>query len=302
MSASKSKEMTVVFADVVGSVELYSALGDVKAHNMVLRCLERMTFLVEKNRGWVANTIGDEIMCAFEKADAALNAACEIQVALQNEYHHELDVRIGLHSGQTGMENDQLFGDTVNIAARVVALAKAGQIMLSEHTRERLADNDRSRTRLFSNVHFKGKRDPYVIYQALIDQNDETRMFDHRNTQPLERRHPITKVTLRYADIETIIPEGKEFLLGRAIHCSLQVNSDAVSRIHAALEFHRGQLTITDRSSNGTFIRTNAGKRESDNREHYIHHESWTTTSSGILCLGKIISAQGENLIHFNCC
>lgn len=293
--------MTVVFADVVGSVELYSALGDVKAHNMVLRCLEQMTFLVEKNRGWVANTIGDEIMCAFEKADAALNAACEIQVALQNEYHHELDVRIGLHSGQTGMENDQLFGDTVNIAARVVALAKAGQIMLSEHTRERLADNDRSRTRLFSNVHFKGKRDPYVIYQALIDQNDETRMFDHRNTQPLERRHPITKVTLRYADLETIIPEGKEFLLGRAIHCSLQVNSDAVSRIHAALEFHRGQLTITDRSSNGTFIRTNAGKRESDNREHYIHHESWTTTSSGILCLGKIISAQGENLIHFSC-
>ena len=51
MSTAEPKEMTVLFADVAGSVELYSALGDVKAHNMVLRCLERMTLVVEKNRG-----------------------------------------------------------------------------------------------------------------------------------------------------------------------------------------------------------------------------------------------------------
>ena len=160
MSTAEAKEMTVLFADIAGSMELYSALGDVKAHNMVLRCLERMTFLVEKNQGRVTNTIGDEIMCAFEKAACALKAACEIQMALQSEYHHELNVRIGIHSGPTRMNNDHPFGDTVNIAARVVALAKAGQIMLSEQTCGRLSDADRSRTRHFNNVYIKGKRDP----------------------------------------------------------------------------------------------------------------------------------------------
>lgn len=301
MSTNETKEMTILFADVAGSVELYSALGDVKAHNMVLRCLERMTFLVEKNRGWIANTIGDEIMCAFEKAGYAFKAACEIQMALQSEYHHELDVRIGIHSGTTSMENNDPFGDTVNIAARVVALAKAGQIMLSEQTCGRLSDADRSRTRHFNNVYIKGKNVPYIIHQALLDHKDETRLASHNGTQPENRRCRKTRVTLWYAGSETIIPEGKEFLLGRGKQCVLQINSDSASRIHAALECSCGKLTITDRSSNGTFIRTKAGKRETDDKEYFIHHGMWTTTSSGILSLGQPIKSQDRNLIHFSC-
>jgi len=301
MSTAEPKEMTVLFADVAGSVELYSALGDVRAHNMVLRCLERMTFLVEKNRGWVANTIGDEIMCAFEKAGYAFKAACEIQMALQSEHHHELDVRIGIHSGPTCMDNNNPFGDTVNIAARVVALAKAGQIMLSEQTFGRLSDADRSRTRHFNNVYMKGKSVPYVIHQVLLDNRDETRLASHSGTQPADRRCRKTSVRLRYADSVTIIPEGKEFLLGRGKQCDLQINSDSASRIHAALECSCGKLSINDRSSNGTFMRTKAGKRETDNKEHFIHHGMWATTCSGILCLGQPIKSQEKNLIHFSC-
>ena len=252
--------MTVFFADVAGSVELYSALGDFKAHSMVLRCLERMTHLVERNHGRVANTIGDEIMCAFEKAGNAFNAACEIQRALQNEYRHELDVRIGIHSGPTGMDNDCPFGDTVNIAARVVAHAKAGQIMLSGHTYERLSDKHRLLTRHFDNVYVKGKRDPYAIHQAILDHDDETHMVNHNDTQPAERRHRKTSVSLRYADLEMIITEGKEFLLGRGKQCGLQINSNAASRIHAALEFYNGKLIISDQITRSILSITEAGR------------------------------------------
>ena len=301
MSTDEAKEMTVLFADIAGSVELYSALGDVKAHNMVLRCLERMSFLIEVNRGRVADTIGDEILCVFKKTGCALKAACDVQMALQSEYHHELNVRIGIHSGPTCMDNDQPFGDTVNIAARVVALAKAGQIMLSGHTFERLSDKDKSRTRHFNNVHIKGKRDPYVIHQAILNHNDVTCTVNHTGTQPAERRRRKTNVTLRYADSEGIISEGKEFLLGRGKQCSLQITSNAASRIHAILKFDYGKLIITDRSTNGTFIRTKAGSRASDNKENFIRHGSWTTASSGILCLGQAIKPQADNLIYFSC-
>jgi len=301
MSTGEARELSVLFADVAGSVELYSALGDFKAHNMVLRCLERMTILVERNHGWVANTIGDEILCAFEEARYAFKAACEIQGALQSEYRHELDVKIGIHSGLTGMDNNYPFGDTVNIAARIVALAKAGQIMLSEQTYERLSDKDRLLTRHFDNVYIKGKRDPYVIYEATLDHSDDTHMVNHRDIQPAERRRRKTNVTLRHADSETIIPEGKEFLLGRGKQCGLKINSKAASRVHVALEFYSGKLIISDQSTNGTFILTKTGKRESDNKEHFVHHESWTTTSSGILCLGEPIKSQGKDLIYYNC-
>jgi hypothetical protein len=173
--------------------------------------------------------------------------------------------------------------------------------MLSEQTCGRLSDADRSRTRHFNNVYIKGKNVPYVIHQVLLDQHDETYIVSHSVTQPADRRCRKTSVILRYAGSETVISEGKEFLLGRSRQCDLQINSESASRIHAALEFSCGKLTITDRSSNGTFIRTKAGDRETDNKEHFIHHGTWTTTSGGVLCLGQPIKSQDRNLIHFSC-
>ena len=106
--------------------------------------------------------------------------------------------------------------------------------MLSEHTCKRLPSEDGARTRYYSQVFIKGKRDPYVIHQAILDYKDETRLASYNGTQPADRRRRKTRVSLRYADSETIIPEGKEFLLGRGPQCVLKINSDSVSRIHAA--------------------------------------------------------------------
>lgn len=301
MNASKPKEMTALFADVAGSVELYSILGDVKAYNLVSRCLARMSSLVEDNQGRVLDTIGDEIICSFEKADCALNAARAIQAIMHAQHEQGLNIRIGMHSGPIHIDNDLPFGDTINITARVIALAKAGEIMLSEQAYVRLSDKHRSQTRYFNTVHVKGKCKPYIIHQAIHDKNDGTYVISHADTHTNDRRRMITGVTLHHANAETHIPPGKEVLIGRGKQCGLQVFSDSASRIHAVVEFNSGKLIITDRSTNGTFIHTRAGKRETDNKELFIHHGRWTTSSDGILRLGQPVKAQVEDLIYFSC-
>ena len=300
MSEKTSGELTILFADVAGSIELYTALGDVQAHQLIVDKLKFMTACIERHRGRVVETIGDEIMCAFTDPDCALSAACEIQECLHRDRKGDLDVRVGLHSGATSMANGRPFGDTVNIAARVVELAKAGQIMLTDQACRRLSESGKLRTRFFTDVYIKGKRWPYTIHQALWDLDDRTLMVDSELEKPVERRQSLSLLSLRYRESETRVEEGSELLLGRGEQCSLRINSETASRIHAIVKCHAGRLILTDRSTNGTFIRTMSGKRVSDNQELYFHHDEWTTNCSGVISLGQPVSRQNPDLVHFN--
>ena len=300
MGEDASTEMTVLFADVAGSVELYTALGDVQAHRCIVHYLQRMTACIERNQGRVVETIGDEIMCAFGDPDCALRAACEIQESLQSDRKWDLDVRVGLHSGTTSVANGRPFGDTVNVAARVVEQAKAGQIMLTEQARRSLSDSGRSRTRFFRDVYIKGKRTPYTIHQALWDLDDHTLMVDSDIAKPVERRQPVYLLSLRYRDAETTLEEGAELLLGRGEQCGLRINSETASRIHAVIKCHSGRLFLIDRSTNGTFVKTVSGKRSSDNLELFFHHDEWTASCNGVLSLGQPVTSKNPDLVHFS--
>jgi len=301
MGDSTSKEMTILFADVAGSVELYSSLGDLKAHSLIVHFLQSMTALVERYQGRVIETIGDEIMCAFNNTDSALDAACAIQEIMRSEQEVALDVRVGFHSGLTSMKNGHPFGDTVNIAARVVALARAGQIMLTDYTCQRLSEANKSRTRYFNEVYIKGKRTPYIIHQALWDQEDGTMMMQCNVTKPVQRQPQANRYYLRYRDTEAKLTEGTELLLGRGKQCGLRVDSEAASRIHATVKCQGGKLVLTDRSTNGTFVRTISEKHSTEDTELFFHHDEWMTTSDGVISLGIPISNHDDSLIYFGC-
>ena len=81
-------EVAILFADVVGSTRLYEVLGDRRARDTILTCVEVMRGATERNRGSVIKTIGDEILAIFPTADDAVNAAAEMQ--------HDVGVHPGL--------------------------------------------------------------------------------------------------------------------------------------------------------------------------------------------------------------
>jgi len=127
--------LTILFADISGSTRLYETLGDKIALEKIDHCLTLLGKVAQRYSGEVIKTIGDEIMCAFPTASSAVEAAMVMQqdlIASTSTLH----VRIGLHFGEVIRDGSDVFGDAVNVAARMTRLAVPDQIMTTRETAE----------------------------------------------------------------------------------------------------------------------------------------------------------------------
>jgi len=132
---------TILFTDIKGSTQMYTDLGDSKAFQLVREHFRILFEIIKKNNGIPVKTIGDAIMGAFTNQVEAVNAALEAQKKLINYYKNKpdnerIEVKIGLHTGPTIIVtlNNKLdyFGTTVNMAARIQAIANPKEIVISE--------------------------------------------------------------------------------------------------------------------------------------------------------------------------
>ncbi|HVO00548.1 MAG TPA: adenylate/guanylate cyclase domain-containing protein, partial [Candidatus Cybelea sp.] len=134
------KDVTLLFTDLKGSTALYDRIGDLNAFSLVQQHFDRLQDVTVRHNGAIIKTIGDAIMATFLEPVDALAAALEMRkvIATFNERQPDraLILKIGIHSGAAIAVtlNDRLdyFGQTVNIAARVQALAGADEIYISE--------------------------------------------------------------------------------------------------------------------------------------------------------------------------
>jgi len=159
---------TILFTDVEGSTALTQRLGDAKARDL-LREHERMTReALAAHGGSEVKTMGDGFMTSFGSATKALECAIAMQraFAAHNESAGEpIKVRIGLNAGEPIAEDQDLFGTTVNMAARVCAKADGGQILAPVVVRELVAGKgfllaDVGETEL------RGFEDPVRLYEV----------------------------------------------------------------------------------------------------------------------------------------
>src|SRR4029079_3725624 len=102
--------------------------------NVVEACLGLVISVLPRYEGRLVKTIGDEAMCVFPSADLAVLAASEIQslIASRNPGNHSLTMHVGLPFGPVLLEDGDVFGDTVNSAAYLTAMATSGQILTTE--------------------------------------------------------------------------------------------------------------------------------------------------------------------------
>src|SRR5436190_18739535 len=115
----------VLFADVSGSTKLYEAVGDAAAHAAIDACVKMFSAVTQGHAGRVVKTIGDEVMSLFAKPTDAARAAIEMHHNL-NEMAPvgavRLGARIGMHYGPIMVRGGDVFGDTVNLAARLTEM------------------------------------------------------------------------------------------------------------------------------------------------------------------------------------
>jgi adenylate cyclase len=179
---SRDVEVAILFADVVGSTQLYEKLGDDKAREMVARCLEIMREATEDQSGRVIKTMGDEVMSTFPSADEAMTAAKQMQetISSDEELDHEdghVAIRIGCHFGPVVQENRDIFGSAVHTANRMTSQAKAHQIITTAATVELLSDGWETMVRQIDVATVRGQSDEVVLFEVLWQPDDATSML-----------------------------------------------------------------------------------------------------------------------------
>jgi adenylate cyclase len=173
--SQRVEKLAVLFADICGSTALYEHLGDDLARKMISRCIDTMAGKISVYQGTLIKTIGDEIMVTFPSAEAAFYASCAMQAAVGNDRPLggiPLHIRIGFNYGEVIKESNDVFGNTVNVAARVAAITRADQIMATQAVFDALPPDLRNKMHQIMRAEFKGKQEHHEIYQVICEQED----------------------------------------------------------------------------------------------------------------------------------
>jgi adenylate cyclase len=295
--APKTQSLAIVFADISGSTRLFETLGDVTARHMVSSCLELLSEVTERHGGTVIKTIGDEVMCTFPDAESAVTAACEMHEAVEEESTEmtangpvTLRIRIGLHFGPAILEGGDVFGDAVNVAARMAAQSKAGQIITTEFTVDQLPPILKASTRFIDRAQVKGKKETIDIYEVIWQQEDVTRM----STAVIMGHEVTARMLLSYHERELKIDDDRTVaVLGRSKSADVTVNESLASRQHVRIEYRRGKFFIVDQSTNGTYVRMSNGE------ESFLRREEMPLVGSGHISLGRSFKEDPQEVVRF---
>ena len=253
--AMSGRPATVLFADVSGSTKLYETAGDAAALEGISRCIAALRGATESFGGRVVKTIGDEVMALFPSPDAAAAAAAEMQgkmEALPEVAGTKLGVRIGFHSGPVLQRDNDVFGDTVNIASRLTEQAKKGEIILSAETAGQLAPIFRSMVRNLYAITVKGKADEVGLAELVWRSDADLTVFAGAKAKA---RTAAGVLRLRYRGRELVRRrEADAITLGRDLGCGLVLDDEMASRSHCTIERRQEKIVLRDHSTNGTYV------------------------------------------------
>jgi adenylate cyclase len=284
----------VLFADVSGSTRLYEQVGDSAAHAAIDGCVKLFSSVTERLGGRVIKTIGDEVMAIFPSAAVAGRAAVEIQLAVHAMApvgKARLGVRIGMQHGPVVEREGDVFGDTVNLAARLTEMASRGQIITSLETAELLEPIQKMDCRSLYAIPVKGKEREVGLCEVLwSDTEDATQLVAQRTTTVVGRQLRIV-----YQDRTIVVSEERRSLvLGRDATADLVVPDRMASRTHCEIERRQGKFVVTDRSANGTYITIDG------DAELVLRREEAMLRHHGVIALGQSRNTATE-LVEFFC-
>jgi len=301
MDDSIHNNLAILFADVAGSTQLYDTLGDVIAESQISSCLSTMINVVNSNKGHIVKNIGDEILCHFPSANLAASAACTIQETLADK-SSDLKVKIGINFGPAILKQGDVFGDTVNVAARMVGLAKQEQIIVTGSLYNSLINPDNFNQRKLDPLKVKGK-DQLIDIHEILWKGDDTELTCFISAKSVLETKKEWSVELKYNGINSVLNRSHPTVsLGRGNQCDTVIHSQQASRQHAVIISRWGKAVLQDKSTNGTFVTFNTSSATpscGSNDEVFVHMEEFALPETGIISLGAPAKDNPNDLIYF---
>jgi adenylate cyclase len=293
---AKDLEVAILFADVVGSTQLYDKFGDTKASETVAACLDVMKDATQQYNGKVIKTIGDEIMATFPTVDEAMSAAILMQTRISADNRQEdriaVSIRIGCHFGPVVQEQNDIFGAAVHTANRMTSQAKSRQIVISGETVKKMSEKFKEQSRQIDVATVRGKIDEVALYELLWNPDEATSISPTIGLSDPQRKESRVALSFRDQNIE-VSDRRKSVTLGRADDNDLVIKGNLISRIHAKVEMRRGKIIVVDQSTNGTFLLNIQGE------ETFIRRDSADLSGEGTIGLGRAEEAGASLAIYF---
>ena len=167
-------DLTLLFTDIVGSTRFFDRFGDTAGLAMIHGHVELVAAVVEQYNGTVIKTIGDSVMAEFPGPGSAVRAAVEIERRLLKRNRtlppqERIEVRIGIHTGKAFRKGNDLFGDVVNVAARITKRSAAAQILVSRAVFEAISGEPDLSCQWLSKITMDGKTEKQDIFEVIWD-------------------------------------------------------------------------------------------------------------------------------------
>ncbi|MBF0192145.1 MAG: adenylate/guanylate cyclase domain-containing protein [Magnetococcales bacterium] len=292
----ENAKLAIMFADIAGSTKLYETIGDAKAREITSRCIELLGGITKSHGGQVVKTIGDEVMCTFPSADAAAEASVQMQedVAAQAiRWGTALKIRVGFHFGDVIKENNDVFGDAVNLAARMAAQAKGDQIITTGDTLEVMSPHLRMDSRMLITTTVKGKSKPIQIVELTWGEEEELTVMGGLSPAIVAPKTTPSMV-VSFNDEKVILSETQSVVsFGRGSTNTFVVPDNMSSRVHSRVEYRRGKIYLVDQSTNGTYVMNAKGQQT------FVHRDELPIEGSGVIGLGRIVTPDDPLAVHY---
>lgn len=270
LTQPQTQSRAIVFADLRGSTALFESLGNTDATAVVTQCVAMLGGVVKRRRGRVIKTLGDGLMAVFTAAIDAVEAADDMHHALElwvaGETGSEvgkadqrplsiqgLRLQVGVSHGDVVEMAGDVFGDAVNVAARLLDHAGDNETLVTSSVVDALRPLHQSRFRSLDRMQLRGRAEAVLVYLL------ETHRFADSATTAYGDIAPAVEpggIRLTWLDMRRIYQgPAMPVVLGRSPQANYCIDDSRVSRSHARIDWHGGSFQLTDLSYNGTYVR-----------------------------------------------
>lgn len=281
MTAEARGEVAVLFVDVSGSTRYFERHGEVAGRAMIACCFAIVVPEIERLGGRVVKTLGDGLLAVFDRASDLVEAAQAVHLAIEEANRaRPAAERVSVHCGgdMGSVAHDaagDVFGDPVNVAARLQALAARDQTFVTDEVVARLEPNQRQQVRALGSFPVHGRDAEVETYEVLWRVGAATVAVE----RPQVKLQSSLRLEFKGKVLE-LAPDRNYLTMGRDPANDLVVEDPAVSHDHAEIVRRRGLFYVIDRSTNGTFLQSE------ERAERHIRHEEHPLEGQGRLLLG----------------
>jgi len=293
---NSKRETTVLFADLIGASDLYTKAGDAAGGEAIKACVERLRKAVYDcgGGGRVVHVKGDKVMVLLSSPDVAADSAVAMHSAMEDlpaVKGTKLALGIGFHHGPVIQKDNDVFGDTVNLAARLVEQAANGQIITTEDTGNRLAPLYRAWMRKLYSIEIRGRSGEVALCELVWRADDSATQYARNRASETGAK---SALTLRYKGQKIVRRREKEMItIGREDTCGLVITENDASRQHCTIERRKDKFVLSDHSANGTFV-TIEGEKEVE-----LQREDFVLSKRGVITFGQP-RASATDIVEFS--